>query len=249
MAKRFFNPDWKQLRKLSEDLQRCYFYCWHKADNIGVYEFDAIYLKADLKNVNVSFEDLLTLPFAVKISPDKFIFLDFIEVNYGVLKENYNPHKPAFRDLKKHTLILNSSLNQACVKLEDEEEDEEESFGKSENLLPVAEEKYLVPEIMKLWKSKNKNYPEQKQSDYTALREIAQFISDNEKVDCDIGGLQPHFDRLFAFIREDNFWKAKSLKTISNSIQTIWQESKHGNSNSKKGTSVARIDALRNWGT
>jgi hypothetical protein len=144
------------------------------------------------------------------------------------------------KHMMPHMENENEDVNKNAIK---------DDFGKSENLLPVAEEKYLVPEIMKLWKSKNKNYPEQKQSDYTALREIAKFISDNEKVDCDIGVLQPHMDRLFAFIREDNFWKAKSLKTISNSIQTIWQESKNGNSNSKKGTSVARIDALRNWGT
>ena len=50
----------------------------------------------------------------------------FISVNYGTLTENYNPHKPVFRELKKHGLELNSSLNQACRKLEEEDEEEEE---------------------------------------------------------------------------------------------------------------------------
>lgn len=148
MAKRFINPDWKQLRKLSEHLRQCYFYCWDKADHVGVYEYDPVYLKADL-GFDVSFEDLLTLPEAKKISPEKIIFLNFLVVNYGTLRENYNPHKPVFRDLAKNKLQLDSSLIQACVKEEeedeDEEEDEERKRGTVEKPKLIAEEEKFYP--------------------------------------------------------------------------------------------------------
>jgi len=121
MAKRFINPDWKILRKLSPDLQRAFFYCWDKADACGVYDYDETYLSADL-GVSIKFDDLKNLP-SVKILPgEKIFFSDFIEVNYGKLKEGYNPHKPAFRALEKNKI---SSLNQACPKLEEEGEEED----------------------------------------------------------------------------------------------------------------------------
>lgn len=134
MSKRFICPNWKELRAISPDLQRAFFYCWDKADAIGVYEYDPDYMSVDL-GFKVSFEDLLKIPNVKKIGAAKFIFLDFIEVNYTALKPGYNPHKPAFRDLERHKLTLNSSLNQACIKLEEEEEDKEEDKDRLEGVV------------------------------------------------------------------------------------------------------------------
>lgn len=130
MAKRFINPDWKALRKLNSRLREAFFYCWDKADACGVYELDKVYMKADL-GFSLSIAELSSLP-QVSIHPgEKIFFKNFIEINYGELKENYNPHKPAFRALSKHNI---SSLNQACPKLEEEgeEEDKEEEEGEEE---------------------------------------------------------------------------------------------------------------------
>ena len=128
MAKRFIDPDWKELRKLSQNLQRAYFYCWDKADACGMYHHDPIYMKADL-GISLSLKDLAKLPGAKIFEGDRIFFTDFIETNYGTLKEGYNPHKPVFRALTKNKI---SSLNQACIMLEEEGEDEEEDKGEDE---------------------------------------------------------------------------------------------------------------------
>lgn len=152
MAKRFIDPNWKALRKLEHSLIECFFYCWDKADTVGVYEYDPVYIQADL-GLKIKFEDLLKLPNVKKISCDKLIFTDFITVNYGALKEGYNPHKPAFRDLLKNNLKLNESFTQACFKLEDEEEDKDEEEDEDKKDQKGAREKMaddepVEPEVM-----------------------------------------------------------------------------------------------------
>jgi hypothetical protein len=133
MSKRFVDTNrWKSFRGLSSKLVRLYDYCWDKSDACGVYEIDFEYLKIDTGE-NYKDEDFLKLPkdLVAKISPGKILFIKFIEVNYGELKDGYNPHKPAFRALEKNKLEINSSLNQALFKLEEEDKEEgEEEKGK-----------------------------------------------------------------------------------------------------------------------
>lgn len=130
MERRFIDAEiWQALRKLNSNLKQLYFYAWSKADPIGVYLIDWDYLKIDL-GLKYSIEDFLKLPSVKKMSEQKVIFEDFIMVNYGCLKVGYNPHKPAFRALELNRLIINSSLNQASFKLEEEGEYKEE--GKEE---------------------------------------------------------------------------------------------------------------------
>lgn len=140
--KKFINPDWKVLRKLEPSLKQAWFYIWDKADAIGVYEHDEDYFTID-NGFSIEFDELLKISRTEKIGPAKILLLDYIDVNYVTLKDNYNPHKPAFRCLEKHNLNLNSSLNQASFKLEEEDEDkdEKEDEGKGENKRKRASKK------------------------------------------------------------------------------------------------------------
>lgn len=129
MTRRFSDKDrWKAFRKLDLSLKQLYDYCWDMADAIGVYEVDYDYLRLDtgIEYTHNDFFSLInSLPEGKKvaeIAPGKFLFIDFIEVVYEKLKEGYNPHKPAFRALAKHQLEINSSLNQAYLKLVKEKE-------------------------------------------------------------------------------------------------------------------------------
>lgn len=127
MAKRFISPDWKKLRPLPGYLQRAWFYIWDKCDACGVYHFDEDYIKLDLKlKEEVTVRDLSKLPECKILPGDRILIENFLSVNYGHLRPDYNPHKAAYRDLEKNGLILNSSLNQASMKHEEEGEDKEE---------------------------------------------------------------------------------------------------------------------------
>jgi hypothetical protein len=136
MTRRFADSDrWKAIRKLSASLKTLYDYAWDMADAAGVYEVDEDYLFIDLGE-RYTEKDFEKIPYNLeKIAPGKFLFKNFIEVQYTEIKEGYNPHKPAKRDLEKHGLILNEKKNQACrklgSKLEEEGEDKEE--GKEED--------------------------------------------------------------------------------------------------------------------
>jgi hypothetical protein len=231
MAKRFYKPDWKQLRNLTDTLRQCYFYCWDKCDNAGVYEFDAIYLKADL-GFNISFDQLLLLPHAKKIAPEKFIFLDFLNVNYGVLKEGYNPHKPAFRDLTKHNLQLNSTLNQAYIKLEEEDEEEDEEVFKDkrvqgekeisvleigntiEFLDRVKQVKLSVDEIVNFWKAFLINGSEKSYfSHEKQIQHFRNWLKNQNGITNNSGGNKSHRDKQ----SEANSRLVTKLKNIAGS--------------------------------
>lgn len=148
----FINIEWKAFRKLSASLQQAWIYGWTNCDSCGVFDFDEDYARVDLKReIQASEYDTMEEAGVVKISENKYLFVDFISVNYVALKEGYNPHKPAFRALQKNDLHLNENSNavdtsfflngfklnnkknQACGKLEDEEEDKEEEEGEEED--------------------------------------------------------------------------------------------------------------------
>lgn len=158
MTRKFNDRDrWKSFRKIDIHLKQLYDYCWDMADAIGVYEVDFDYLKLDT-GYEYSFKDFFLLMEAlpeakkiVEISPGKFLFIDFIEVVYEKLKEGYNPHKPAFRALKKHKLEINSSLNQALFKLVNENEYEKENeLNKKESGILDSPDVVIVPRETKL---------------------------------------------------------------------------------------------------
>lgn len=155
MIRKFNDKErWKAFRKLDLSLKQLYDYCWDMADAIGVYEVDWDYLRIDtgFEYKPAHFKELMRLlpdwkPL-VEIAPGKFLFVDYIEVCYERLKENYNPHKPAFRALNKHKLKINSSLNQALFKLVNEKENEYENNNENEKENIVAnEENSSAPEV------------------------------------------------------------------------------------------------------
>lgn len=107
-----------------------------------------------------------------------------------------------------------------------------ENFGKSENLL-------LIPEMFEIFKKHLPNYPGSVQKDYKPLYSIAQFFCEIGKLP---GSADLHFEKIMEVwepvsiaISKDNFYKQKSLSTISNHIQEITQNVLYGKSTSKNG--------------
>lgn len=234
MAKRFIQPDWKQLRKLNEKLQRAWFYLWDQCDDIGVYHYDPDYLKLDLKITNgISLSDLSKLPECEILPGERILIKNFITVNYTNLKHNYNPHKPAFRDLDKNNLKLNLSLNQASLKLEEEEEDKDKDEGEEEGGLG---EGFFVNEL-----------PKDTELTNLEINEVINFIqvACNGKIitEKDVG------DRWRAF-KIDNFkkreWYASHEKLISHFRHSLKNElNKNGHSATTKQHPVSRSDRQR----
>lgn len=235
MAKRMINPDWKKLRSLPGYLQRAWFYIWDKSDAAGVYHFDEDYLKLDLKlKETVTLQDLARLPECKILPGERILIENFLSVNYGHLRPDYNPHKPAYRDLAKNGLNLNSSLNQAYTKEEEEGEDKDEEKGeeKDEDVFTGGDEKYLVPKMCAAWYQNFPKYTADKKMDEEAMGKVLAFIwrkaeenpmagpIDQERT---LNTLQLIADQ----VNREPFWLNKPIKSIANSIQEFYNKIKN----------------------
>lgn len=134
MTKRFIDISTlpKAWRKLKPSLKLTWYYLWNNCDASGVWEIDEDLFEFE-NGFELDIEKLQEfLPNEIVISNNLVLINNFIVVNYNALKEDYNPHKPAFRAILKNNLKLKPSLNQACFKLVDEDEDEEEDKDEKE---------------------------------------------------------------------------------------------------------------------
>jgi hypothetical protein len=102
-----------------------------------------------------------------------------------------------------------------------------------------VDEKFLIPEMLKEWKTVFTNYPEKKETDYPALLQIAQFLSEKEKIDCDVG-VMPVFKQFILLVKENDFYKDKSLQTISRKIQDIIMKNGNSKTSNKSGSENLR---------
>lgn len=95
-----------------------------------------------------------------------------------------------------------------------------------------GEGKYLVPQLMSIFKGHFPNYPTEKVKDSRALFSIAIFL-------CQQGGikgppednaesLSEAWEQICLVIKADKFYCQKSLTTIGNNIQEIVQKALHG---------------------
>ena len=143
MSKRFIDTSTlpKSFRKLDLSLKQAWFYLWTKCDKAGVWEVDLDLFEfengfeLDIDKLKKELSDLILF------SDEILVLKNFVNINYGELKENYNPHKPVFRSFLKYSLKLEPSLNQACFKLVDEYVKEEEK-EKEEEIKEVKPKKF-----------------------------------------------------------------------------------------------------------
>lgn len=206
MAKIFIDIDIlpKAYRKLELSLKQAWFYIWTHCDKSGVWEIDKDLFEFEngfefeLQNFSEAYGEL------IEVAEDKILMKDFIKINYGTLTDNYNPHKPVFRDMAKNNIKLHPSLNQACFKLvdidEDKEEDEYEK-GKGgmgekpkkqpkpkadpepEVIMPFETETFKAQwQVWKVFRKKEHRFEYKTTiSEQAALKELSEFAEGNEK--------------------------------------------------------------------
>lgn len=136
MAKRFVDSkiwDKKWFRKLAPEMKCAWFYLINRCDAAGIWEVDeelmSVFIgqKIELQTLIKSFDGKLEV-----VGQDKIWLVDFCDFQYGELKENYNPHVPVIKSLKKYNLI--SRVGQGLVKtspsLIDKDKDKDKDKGK-----------------------------------------------------------------------------------------------------------------------
>lgn len=136
MSKRFVDPDRnrKAMRGVDVKLRFAFEWLWQNCDAAGIWDWDPDLFKFEC-GYALDVEALMkACPRVQRLPSGDIILVDYIEINYGRLKENYNPHKPAFRSVDAHGLTLCDGqiqdLPKTCPSLE--EEDEEEGIDEDE---------------------------------------------------------------------------------------------------------------------
>lgn len=116
MSKIFFDNSIlpKGWRKLDPTLKLAFYHFWTNCDKAGVFEIDE-----DLFEFETGIEwpkerlEVLKQLKLIDYKGDIIIVKDFITVDCnGIPDEKKNPHKPLFRSLKKHGLILSNKKDE-----------------------------------------------------------------------------------------------------------------------------------------
>jgi hypothetical protein len=114
-----------------------------------------------------------------------------------------------------------------------------------------GEKVYVVPEMQKIFVKHNPQYPADKILDFHALQSISRFLSNLTNAPPET---LPVWEKISAYIASNSFYRMKSLKTIANQIQNIYQETfnpqpknelKQSGHNSKSAGAVGLLKELR----
>lgn len=231
----------KAWRKFDPSLKLHWIYLWNNCDESGVYIIDDDLFEFengfefDLENFKKNFTEFII------ISDDKILLKHFIEVNYGFVKEDYNPHKPLLRAISKNNLILNSSLNQACFKLEDEEEEEckDEEGGNNKKQI----EKIDYKKIEEKFNSLNHSFPKISKINESRKSAIRARIKDFgiEKI-----------ETVFIKAANSDFLNGGGPNGFIASFDWLlnpsnFQKTLEGNYDNKKSTATPTFDTNREW--
>lgn len=147
MAKRFTDTDkWnkKWYRELGSGLRDVRQFVLDRCNHIGVWEIDLKTVqhftnqKIDIEDVRAAFRGKI-----VFIDQETLLIPDFIEFQYGLLKEESRPHQSVIKELKKLNLweeylngfpksylTLSDDSPKSCLTLKEQEQDKEQDKEK-----------------------------------------------------------------------------------------------------------------------
>lgn len=177
----------------------------------------------------------------------KIYIPDFIKFQYGKLSKKSPAHNPVFLAIENNRLSdrvfdrVSNTPKEEEVDIDKEEEVDKEEEKEREGV--KKNEKFLVPEMQKIWKEYKPDYPNDKTKDFTALQAIAVFICENSGIDyrargsTDNKNLYTFWGTISKFVSTHSFYRNYSLNQVEKHIQSITQEIQNGQSNSKNGKS------------
>ena len=253
MAKRFTDTN-KYRKRFYRKLPGAYKLLWdflyHDCDHAGIWivDFDMAqqYVGNDMIINENSAEHFFNEDEIRVISFDKgkkWFIPSFITFQYGKLSEKNRAHAAVIQILKKFNL-LNEDLSPITEMLKplwqepkgdkDMVKDKDKDMGivKEEGEEIFLDEKYIVPQMCKVWYSSFKSYTKDKESDFEGMGKILHFmlkqskIKDAENKDNQsviIKNLQLIADQ----VNRETFWVNKPIKSIANNIQEFYNHIKN----------------------
>ena len=250
MPKRFTDTDkWKKpfIRALSAPYKLLWFYILDDCDHAGIWQADF-----EVASIRIGYEVNETEMIknfgdkVEKIGTMKFFIPDFIFFQYGELNEKNRLHLSVIHILKKHNIKpLRSPLEGAKDKDKDKDKEQDKEIDETYQ----QKNALIIPEMAAMFKRYLPQYPSSPSKDYKPLYAIATYFLEIGKKS---GTPDQHKDDVLEAwepicqsIANDNFYKQKSLSTISNHIQEITQNALYGKSVTKGKQSGATMEGLQ----
>lgn len=258
MANRFIETNYYKspfVRSLKGSLKLLYSFIICDCTGAGIWPLD-LEAASLYTGFEITFEEFdkyfIKRGKAVDLSNGKYFFPDFIEHQYPKGLKDTNPaHTNVILELKKIGLLdENNSVNVKKNKGAFKELPRDISNGNGKVMDMVEEvgkvketknEKFIVPEMQKIWKKEKPDYPDDMEKDFTALQSLSNFICDHSKIKYpiknkeDIESVLKLWKTISVFIAGHNFFKNYSLYQVEKHIQNITQAIQNGESNSKNG--------------
>lgn len=136
---------------------------------------------------------------------------------------------------KTHEKDVNNTSGSYVQHMENENENTNENKDKE-----GVDEKFILPEMLKVFMLAHPTYPESKEHDYPALLKIGEFIKkQNKGHPLNSSKLLSIWDKMAKQI-SSGWYSQKSLKSISTHIQAIYQETFNPSTNGKSSSNTGK---------
>jgi len=83
---------------------------------------------------------------------------------------------------------------------------------------------FLVPKLLKIWKTKFPNYPAEPHKDFEPLRLIGEFIANQKglSIETDVHQISETFENIAMAVKADDWWANKPLSSIEKKVQEFY---------------------------
>ncbi len=258
-----------KLSKISRDARLLFIGIWNFSDDLGVIVAEPVWIKSKVfpydKLEPQQFEnwlnELISKKFIIPIShnDELFFFIRTFDRHQQINKPN---HSDICIDKQVLTKLIEESRNNPVsipeislidtVSIEGGKEGkgkEGSSKGKEGEFFFENLEKFLIPEMQKIWEGFKPNYPAVLLKDAPALQSIAVFICDQAGINyhkrcaSDDKNLYELWGAISKFVATHDFYRKYNLQQVEKYIQTITQEIKNGKSGTTNGkSSVGKVN-------
>ena len=216
MAKRFTDTEkWKKywFRTLSNDHKIFWFYLLDNCDHAGIWEVDFELADYFCKGIDEQeIRQVFNKQYIEFANKKRWFIKDFIDFQYGELKENNRMHKSVISKLTKHNLIkfmgLTSPLQEAKeqeqdkdkVKVKEKIQERESKFSLSANSYVDSKgyDKNEIDKFVSYWTEKNKSGSKMKfemQQTFDITRRLANWMSNKKEWKIDKPVLENKFKK------------------------------------------------------
>jgi len=242
MASRFIDTEiWKEdwFCDLGSEYQNFWNYITCHCNNAGIWKPNKIDFEIKTKiKINLSaFVDKVNEQGSknriIVTDSGRWFLTGFIAFQWFNKQESFDLflsnrlHKHIYELLSKDGISLESvrGLREVLERSNQTSKDKGKYITSLEDKGVIGEkETFLVPTLLKIWKTKFPNYPAEPHKDFEPLRLIGEFIANQQglSIETDVLQISKTFENIAMAVKADDWWANKPLSSIEKKVQEFY---------------------------